>query len=85
VRLSKLSRLESDIDPWRYVCPNCGSLNVALRSSKQIEKNLEVPFSGYGVQFRKRKQKCGFYCEECQTQIPTLYDKKKGIEIWSVR
>lgn len=49
-------------DPWRYVCPKCGSHTVI----KRMENSIRGPTSS------------GYYCRGCSTGIAQLYDKQQG-------
>lgn len=53
-------------DPWRYVCPACGSTSWQTRQPGAIHSHSDPG---------------NFYCDNCNRSIDALYDKKSGVEV----
>jgi hypothetical protein len=63
---------EREGTPWRYVCPKCGSSAVYPRTKLQDDA-----CSG-------RVARNAFYCGGHSGTIPSVYDKRQGVEVRNV-
>lgn len=55
-------------DPYRAVCPDCGSTDLARRSGTAVQSH------GRAAQFGETT----FYCRPCGRHLTEVYDKKRG-------
>lgn len=53
------------VDPWRYICPDCGSHDLTDRSRGKDSSRLAT---------ERRVVLCG----KCRRNIPEVHDKKTG-------
>lgn len=60
-------------DPWRYLCPDCGSHTVYKLNDPIRHRERNKP----GVSLRMNPPD-KYRCEGCDTRIPEVYDKKIG-------
>jgi len=57
---------ESLGEPWRYVCPSCGSSTLYRRNGDRISGS-------------EPEGKC--YCSGCNSGLNYVYDKRRGHEV----
>lgn len=79
-RLPALDR----VDPWRYVCPECGSYELHTLHRRSRVANKNYAFNGEGQKEVKADLNATFRCKECSARLNRVYDKKKGREVRSV-
>lgn len=77
-RTARLSELEGE--PWRFICPKCGSHAVvkAYGSSRPLGKRY--PMNGNGKQLAEADRRAKWRCDACSARLDTVYDKKAGSE-----
>lgn len=67
---------EADREPWRYVCPDCGSTRIRERSlstgpmPKELDRSMLTPHV-------TRDEAAQYYCDHCQTPQPRRLDLKE--------
>lgn len=67
-------RLESD--PWRYVCPDCGSHTVRELRSDDRPKNKTYPANGHGQRAARADWQLRYRCQNCRERKTHVIDKK---------
>jgi DNA-directed RNA polymerase subunit RPC12/RpoP len=65
-------------DPWRYVCPDCGSVQVFPLVSDGRKPNADYAADGSGTREAERHRRCNYRCSQCGAWHVSLRDKKAG-------
>ena len=61
-------------EPWRYACPECGSVVVDKRKYVDLSHWPKPGLARGGVERERHR----YYCRECETGTDALIDKKSG-------
>lgn len=68
------------LEPWRYRCPECGSVSVRRRLDLSGAKEVVADKRTATRNTTPKK----FYCNNCQTALERLLDAKLESEVASV-
>jgi len=78
------SRKPDPEQPWRYVCPDCGShLVLLVRTHKRPPGKEYSPVNNPRANARRDRAK-GFKCRACGERKMTLLDKQNNGEVREV-
>lgn len=77
-------RRASRSEPWRYRCPDCGSVSVRRLTGKNRDASKDYPHGTAGEMAAISSRALRFRCHRCQERKPVLVDMRKGKEVTSI-
>jgi hypothetical protein len=78
--MSGLRRPDPD-EPWRYVCPDCGSVAVGLLKGGSRPQAKSYPSGGRGQQQARSDRQKRVFCRRCGERKRELIDQKRDTRI----
>lgn len=74
-------QVNTESEPWRYACPDCGSIQVHRITSGTRRRDRDYPATGHGQRMAEADRKLRYRCLQCAERIPRVVDRKTGKQV----